>query len=80
MHLQLPIFFFNLLENGYSICRFFYLEALVNANSPAGYVISSIAGLIFGFVMNKGRVIDPSIIRDQMVMSRFVGIRAASHQ
>lgn len=55
------------------------MEALVNANSPAGYVISSIAGLIFGFVMNKGRVIDPSIIRDQMVMSRFVGIRAFSH-
>lgn len=55
------------------------MEALVNANSPAGYVISSLAGLIFGFVMNKGRVIDPSIIRDQMVMSRFVGIRASPH-
>ena len=55
------------------------MEALVNANSLTGYVISSLVGLIFGFVMNKGRVIDPSIIRDQMVMSRFVGMCVYFH-
>lgn len=52
----------------------------MNANSAAGYLISSITGLIFGFVMNKGRVIDPSIIRDQMIMSRFVCIRVNSYE
>ena len=34
--------------------------------------MSALVGMVFGFCMNKARVIEPPIIRDQMTMSRFV--------
>ena len=44
-------------------------------NSVPGYIVSLIVGFIFGFAMNKARVIEPFIIQDQMIMSRFVMLK-----
>ena len=44
-------------------------------NSVPGYIVSLIVGFIFGFAMNKARVMEPFIIQDQMIMSRFVMLK-----
>jgi len=36
---------------------------------------SSIMGLVFGFALEKGRVFEPSVIRDQMLMQRFIMLK-----
>ena len=41
-------------------------------NSTPGYIVSLIVGFIFGFAMNKARVIEPFIIQWRMIISRFV--------
>ena len=51
------------------------LIAAIIPNSPVGYLISSFVGFVFGFAMNKARVMDPSIIQDQMIMYRFVMLK-----
>lgn len=53
---------------------FIYI-AVIEPNSRIGLFISSLVGFIFGFAMNKARVMDPSVIQDQMVMSRFVMLK-----
>lgn len=58
--------------NEYRLNGHTYRIATSNPNTRVGYFVSSLVGVIFGFVMNKARVIEPFVIRDQMVMSRFV--------
>lgn len=49
--------------------------AVIIPNSPLGYCVSLAVGFLFGFAMNKARVIEPHVIQDQMVMSRFVMLK-----
>ena len=41
-------------------------------NTLFGYVVCLVVGTVFGFAMNKARVIEPTLIRDQMTFSHFV--------
>ena len=41
-------------------------------NTSFGYIVSLVVGIVFGFAMNKARVIEPTLIRDQMTFSHFV--------
>ena len=43
-----------------------------NPNTSFGYIVSLVVGIVFGFAMNKARVIEPSLIRGQMTFSHFV--------
>ncbi|KAK8793422.1 hypothetical protein WA158_004781 [Blastocystis sp. Blastoise] len=47
----------------------------INANSLPGYVISLFCGIIFGYAMQKARIYDPSVIRNQMDFSQFVMLK-----
>ena len=44
-----------------------------NPNTTFGYTVCIFVGIIFGFAMNKARVIEPTLIRDQMTFSHYVG-------
>lgn len=59
----------------YSFPLFVIHIAVIIPNSPLGYGVSLAVGFLFGFAMNKARVIEPLVIQDQMVMSRFVMLK-----
>ncbi|XP_002735554.1 uncharacterized protein LOC100377376, partial [Saccoglossus kowalevskii] len=56
-------------------------KAEINTNTSkvsstiAKLVTCSVAGIIFGFACEKGRVFEPSIIRDQMLFTKFLMLK-----
>lgn len=49
--------------------------AIANGNKPVVLLKSASVGFLFGFVLEKSKVYDPLIIKDQLVFKRFIMIK-----
>jgi uncharacterized membrane protein YedE/YeeE len=48
---------------------------IVNNNQPLILIKSSTLGFLFGFVLEKSKVYDPSVIKDQLIFKRFIMLK-----